>query len=514
MKIWQRNLLLALSFFFIFYIYLVFISYHYNFDGVVFSQFLRSALFTNNLTPILAPHHLLYFPFGFVTYKILSVLTGYSMLEYYHLQLLSLFMGLATLAVIYRIFKSLKLSFFYRLSGLFMIAFSFLFWYFSIETEVHMPGFFFMTLGIYYLFFKPGNWLYWAMAALMFAFSAGFHLTNGLITVSILLFFIYTRTPFKRIVIFYSLYGFFMAIPYLLLVLTTRINLLTWAKDTLLGKSVFTGYSYSGTHFSRWRTFSIHSLGDSLGSVKNGIIKSDGSLTGLLASLLLIFFALVIIWRLMKKKDKGETYYFLFWLIPFFLFFTYWQPANYEFKLNVTIPLIMAFIFSVSHLPGQKWFKLLIPVICILLFALNFSLNIIPGHRVDNNPNYALAQSIAENTGEGATVVIAGTGKESYLHGKIYIPYFAFKDTIVLDWRMGKGVSFAGITREIADKVSANKPVYFLSETLSITVTMRDILGFHNRDEKDYLHFLGGFEFSREIPLVGNYYLQKVERVK
>jgi len=88
-------------------IYLVYLPVSYDFDGTVFSHYLRYSLSKNDLNPVLQSHHLLYFPINYALYKFFYLIFGYQVLEYFHLQLFSLLFGLLSLMVIYRIFKNL-----------------------------------------------------------------------------------------------------------------------------------------------------------------------------------------------------------------------------------------------------------------------------------------------------------------------------------------------------------------------------------------------------------------------
>ncbi|MCK4763005.1 MAG: hypothetical protein KAW12_12485 [Candidatus Aminicenantes bacterium] len=589
-----QKIILGLLFFFIFYIYLIFLPAAYNFDGTVFSHFLRYALVKNDVKPVLSLHHLLYYPFAFLSYKLFSTLFGLHMLEYYYLQLFSMFFGLPALFFIYKIFKALNISDFYKTSGVFFIAFSFLFWLFAGETEVHMPGFFFMTAGVYFLFFKPlyggkkslrqdikkdvlpgsnapapqGTPLHKesqkktagldfkniVIAAFLLSLAAGFHLTNGLILFSALFFFIYEKSGIKRILQFYFSYAVFLGIPYLWLLSIMDINLIAVARDTLMGKSVFAGYTYTGTRFSRWRSLSFDSLSDSLGAIKESILHTGSSFPAIFSLLLFLIILITIIIYFLGKNGtaagvaagRQKIYYFIFWLAPFFLFFTFWQPENYEFKLNVVVPLLIMFVFSAANLKRQKIGRAAFPVLCALVFFINLFTAVKPMNNIDNNKNYLLCKTIEEKTAPASSIVIAGKGKNSYLHGKIYIPYFAMRETIVLDWRLGKGFSLQQVAAEIAAKIGEGRAVYFLSEVSSLTETMKDILSFHKKrtasaanergrndfftkknlhkktgfsrissiKESDYLRFLERMEFSQPIDIGQGYHLLKVESVR
>ncbi len=533
-----KNFFLRLSlgvlFFFIFYMYFVFLPVDYNFDGTVFSNFLRYALLKNSVQPVLSPHHLLYHPFCFFTYKIIMAITGSQMLEYYFLQLVSLSFGLLTLIMLYRVFAALAVDVFYRLSGLFLVAFSFLFWLYSVESEVHMPGFFFMVAGSYFLFFKPHHLelKYLGLAALLFSLSAGFHLTNGLIVFSILAFFIYKKSGLKKMIQFYSIYGLCLSLPYLVLKILTGINFFSWIKDVMTGTSAFAGYSTIGTQFSTWRRLSLDSVSDSLGAVRDSILKNsaDSTVLSMISILIPVFILFVSVYLFLRKSKivspdssnlpskpghasqshRAVLVPLFFWLVPFFIFFTFWQPGNYEFKLNTAVPLLLAGVFSFSRLPHQKVFKPLFVAICLTVFLGNFSTAIEPLHHIERNGNYLLAKSIGDKTPENAIVVIAGMGKKCYLHGKIYIPYFGMREVLILDWRLGKGFTFEQIATELERKMKAGQPVYFLSEVSSLSETMRDLLRFHKLEETSFDHFLNHFPARERIELVNGYSLEKI----
>jgi len=507
---WRWRLALLGLFFFVFYIYIVYISASYNFDGVVYSQFLRYALLKNDLISILAPHHLLYYPLAFGSFKVLSILGASPLVEYYHLQLLSLFSGLLTLVFIYYILKALAIDKFFRLAGLFLIAFSYLSWFLSVEVEVHMPGFCCLVAGIYLLFFRSLECKHIFVAALCFSLAAGFHLSNGAIVLSLLLFFLYRRIRFKKILQFYSFYAFFLLLPYAWLTLVSRIDLVAWVKDILQGRSIFTGYAYAGTKFSRMRSLSVDSFRQSLDAVKEGILVSSTSVSAVLSLVLCLVILAVIVWQARKAVAREKLLIFIFWLLPFFVFFTFWQPGNVEFKLNVTVPLLIAFTYSWGLWPRQKIARPVFAFLAVAVFLVNFLTFFKPAHDPGNNPQFLVSQAIGKKTPGQATIVIAGAGQGSYLHGKVYIPYFSLRDVLILDWRLGKGAGFKEITREIKAKMAAGQAVYFLSELGSLTGTVKDLLLFHQKKEADYRHFLGGIVFGDKIDLASGYSLLPV----
>src|SRR4030042_4397465 len=99
--------------FFIAFIYFVYFPVSYDFDGTVFSHFLRYALAKNDLGTVIQSHHLFYFPLNFALYKILNRLSGYHVLEYFHLQLFSLLFGILTLAICFKMLKKIMPDIFF-----------------------------------------------------------------------------------------------------------------------------------------------------------------------------------------------------------------------------------------------------------------------------------------------------------------------------------------------------------------------------------------------------------------
>ncbi len=178
-------------------LYFSFLPVSYSFDGTVFSHMLRNALLKNDWLGVVQIHHLLYFPLNYLSYRLLETLFHYQVLEFFHLQLFSMFFGVATLVLIERLLKKLGLDLLLRLAGVAMVAFSYAFWLFAVDAEVHIPGLFFTMAGMYLLLFRQERFPPLAGAAFCFAMAAGFHLTNVLIVVTVFLYLLARRAPWR-----------------------------------------------------------------------------------------------------------------------------------------------------------------------------------------------------------------------------------------------------------------------------------------------------------------------------
>ena len=515
----SRKAKTGILFFIIFVIYLSFLPVNYDFDGTVFSQYLRYAVIKNDLVLSAQPQHPLYIPINYLLYKALNTLTGYNPLEYFHLQLFSLLFGMLTLWVSYKLITKITEYSFIPIIGTALIAFSFAIWYYSVEAEVHMPGVFFITAGMFLLFFKPADhdkWHHSLWPAFCFAMSAAFHLANGLIAFSVLLIFLIERKPFKKIVRFFSFYTVFVFSILALLALTSKQNLLTHYKSQVLGNDTLAGHK-----ISYWTGFSLQSLWESLKSVAYGILHVASPALSfaalfIFAAAISVIIAGAIKYRKNKIPGGSNTYIRLTaWMLPYFIFFTFWDHRNTEFKLNVIVPFLILFIVSLTSLTGKRE-KIGLSILITLtffVFLLNYYFALRPVTDIHSNESYMIAEAIGEKTPPGSIIVIGGCGPEISIHNTVYIPYFALRETFKLDWMLGKGLSLENISDRIKQERSKGITVYLFSEidrNKSEGRTLRQLFKNHNITAVDYFHFLDRIQPGETIPLVGSYYLKKL----
>lgn len=487
-------------------VYLVYLPVSYDFDGTVFSHYLRYALLRNDLKPVLQPHHLLYFPVNYILYKLFFWLFGYQVLEYFHLQLFSLMFGLMSLVIIYRILKHLVESQFFQIMGVILISCTYGFWYYSVEAEVHMAGLFFILWGIYNLLFKPTDLKHLIWIACLFSLAAGFHLTNGLIAITVLLFFIYGKKSWILVLKFYLFYLFFLAIPYFIFSLFTRIDLFKHFKNILFGKNIFSGY-----RINRWETLSLKSVAGSIQSAGKVILFPFSQFSILLSLVLLLLMVVFIVFFLIKKPEvKRNGVLMVFWVLPYLAFFTLWETYNLEFKLNVTIPICILFIYLLSLLK-QKILKNTVIIFLLLgIGFFNYFSRVLPGSRFENNQIYQMAAAIKEKSDKHSIIMIAGCGSDTSIYSKIYIPYFGHRHVYILDWMLGKGFSFQDIQEKIDQDKSAGKSIYILSELLKPGKAVKQLVRNHHLDVEKLLAFIRGFLSQEKVPLTGDYYLLKI----
>ncbi|MCP5048520.1 MAG: hypothetical protein GY940_15225 [bacterium] len=524
---WQDKWTVGLLILCIGLIYFIYLPVDYDFDGTVFSSYLRYALVEGGVSDVVQPHHPLYFPVNYAIYKVLNQVTGYRVLEYFHLQLFSLLFGLLTLWISYRIVTSILVKEtgrrFFLLTGPIFIAVSYGTWYYAVQAEVHMPGLFFTSLGFYLLFFKPGSGAgekdslsRTLGASLCFAAAAGFHLANGLIAVSVLLIFLVEREPIARILRFFSFYIFFLLAGLMTLGLAGNVNLLEHFKNQLLGNDPMAGYT-----ISYWSGgFSPAALWDSLKSIAHGLIVPASPVLSLASVILFLGLAGWVIMAVVKSKNNRVYYRLGAWMLPYFVFFSFWDHRNTEFKLQVLLPFILLVILSsaalVSQLNREK--RILLGSVFLLVILgigfINISFFLVPANDLSSNRNWLVAEAVGEATPSNTFILVGGCGSDLSIHNKIYIPYFALRRTFILDWRLGKGMSLEDIYKWIKQERSKGTPVYFFSEILRDSQALRQLLKNHNLEEREYFNFIDRLTASKgenseekRIPLPDGHYL-------
>ena len=496
MKKYEKYFVLIL-FFLIFTIYFLNLPVDYDFDGTVFSQYLRYSIVKNDLTPILQLHHFLYFPLAFITYKLFSLILSMTYLEYFHLQILSLFSSIIALIYLNKIFILFSINTIKRVLFLLFIAFLNLFWLYSVESEVHMLGFMFIVSGIYYLIKSKDN-KNLIISSILLGVSTGFHLTNGLIIVSVLLYFKYLRFEFKKYLIFSLSFFSLILIQIFLFFGITGANILDWLKKSLLGIGMTT------FHYERFSSISINTFKRFLFSISDSIMDNNSIVLKIIILLILFLILIYSIIRLRKENLKFNI--FLLWSLPFTIFFMFWYPDSIEFKLSVLIPIIIYVFLSI------KWDlkRLLVLMVIILgLFFNNYS-SIKAKADINNNKNYLLCKQIFDNSERNSYVFVAGAGKGNVIETKIYLPYFFNLRVIVLDWELSKSNDLLKLKKKILQYKNASE-IYFLSDVLQIKRGLKEVIEFHKIEERKYREFISDFNLKFIKNLIKGYSLFKFE---
>ena len=498
----RRGLLMTAAIAAVSLVYFIFLPVSYSFDGTVFSHMLRRALLTGEWLSLGQVHHLLYVPLAYWLYRGLQALAGYRVLEFFHLQMISLLFGVATVALAGRFLRRLGLDLWRRLAGMAVIAFSFAFWLFSVDAEMHIPGLFFAMAGMLLLSREGDRPPALAAAAACFVAAAGFHLTNALAILAALAILSFRRTPWRRVVLFACSCAAGLLLMYGAYSLLGGAPLLRVFRDTLFGADRYAGYRVA---FSQ--PLSRATLLASLLSVKTALVSGTGApswaITAAAAALLLPgLFA--------PAAARPRPRALLAWPLLYLAFFSWWDPANMEFKIHVIVPLLLIALAGLARLkplPGA----ILGFFLAGALLANNLASGIAPLADIGRNTDYQAAVAIRRATPENAQVVITGR-LDAYGIGKIYIPYFSLREVVILDWLLGKGNSLPAIAAELARRAGAGQPVFALGEAALPNPALDRLLSFHRAGEGERRRWFAALRWTPVAELPGGRRLFRLQK--
>ncbi len=506
-KIVWSNSFLRLLFLFVFIgislVYFIFLPVNYSFDGTVFSHFLRYALVRHDWLAVTQIHHLLYFPVNYLLYRVLEAVFHYRVLEFFHLQLFSMFFGVFTLVLVERMLKKINLSSVLRFVGVASVAFSYSFWLFALDAEVHMAGVFFTVAGLYLLIFRRTGTGTLVWAALCFVLAAGFHLTNILIAATVFFYLLEKRLPWRRYAQFFLAYLSFQLLLYGVYTAISHKPIHRILYNIFFGSDIYSGYR--NTYF---KPLTLSTVISSLAALKRALLVNTGTWSVILAAGFLFLLAMAC---KRSAAEINETFKrtMLFWFIPFFLFFTFWDSGNIEFKIHAIVPLLLIAFTSIGRLK---------PVVANIfgsflaggLLITNLFFGIMPLADLSKNTNYQVALAIQKVTPVQAQILLTGNFL-GYGYGKIYLPYFAMRKVLILDWLLGKGQSLSEIYDRLRKSAASGQSLYALGEIAEKGKSIKNLLDFHRVGENDYSRFYSGMRFILAAELPGGYRLYRME---
>ena len=165
------------------------------------------------------------------------------------------------------------------------------------------------------------------------------------------------------------------------------------------------------------------------------------------------------------KKNKFMIQMCFVWIVCYSLFFSTWEPGTIMYRMSELIPLYLLVYISFSSLQINKKIK----IFCLsgyflsLVFS-SFCGGIYPYSLDINNVNLDRAYLVGENTSEKDLVIISGRG--IFAIGQVYIPYFARRQTLILN--RFKEKDFSLVKKMIFNRLARGNNVFFLSDVLDI----------------------------------------------
>ncbi|MBN2399881.1 MAG: DUF2723 domain-containing protein [Candidatus Aminicenantes bacterium] len=484
-------------------LYFSFLPVNYSFDGTVFSHFLRYALVRHDWLAVTQIHHLLYFPANYLLYRVLEAVLHYRVLEFFHLQLFSMFFGVLTLVLVERMLGKINLTPVLRLVGVASVAFSYSFWLYALDAEVHMAGVFFAVFGLYLLIFRRTGAGTMVWAALCFALAAGFHLANILITATVFLFLLEKRQPWRRYAQFFLAYLSFLLMLYGVYAAISLKPIHRILYNVFFGPDIYSGYRTTYFKPLTWST-----VVSSLAALKRALLANTGTWSVSLVAGVLFLLAMACK-RSAAEITKTFKRTMLFWFIPFFLFYTFFDSGNIEFKIHALVPLLLIAVTSLGRLKPVAANTFGFFLAGGLLIS-NLFFGIMPLADLSRNTNYQVALAIQKATPVQAQILMTGNFL-GYGYGKIYLPYFAMRNVLILDWLLGRGQSLSEIHDRLQKSAASGQSLYALGEIAEKSESIKNLLDFHRVSENDCSRFYSGMRFILAAELPGGYRLYRME---
>jgi hypothetical protein len=487
----------AAAIFVIALIYLGSRSQAYNFDGTVFALYLRYSAAGGDIIRVVHPHHLIYQPLAHLFYRLLEAFS-YEPVTIFALELLSTLFGISGLILFYLLLKELGHPPMIRFFTFLALAFSFGYFLFSLEAEVYTLSSFFLIatfLSIILTLRKKSNALSFN-AGLFFGIGVLAHITNFLFLPACL--FLLKKNK-RRLSYFLGASALIPLISYgIVLILKGFPNLdagLSWFLGAAADRA-------PGTSLIRWSASPVNFL-ISLKSLGKALVTADCypadplSLPFIITRYIVLTIAGLLFFLSLKqirKKDEAITAS-LIWFLSYFIFFSFWDVGGIEFFVAMLPPFFLILASGGSELIRTFGSRKAIGVYFLfiaLILIINLTCGIRPRSEAENNLNYQKALFIKEHTEKEDVVMIIGYPGEGFNYGKIYIPYFAERETIILDWLTGQGKEgLHPVERAIREKLTAGKRVVLLSEVTLDCPARRAFLKSHRMDYSlfdDFIH--------------------------
>ncbi len=420
-----------LSFFFV--VYSSTLSKNWNFDGVVFAIFLRSAYIKHDIFLNVHFQHLLYQPLVNLLYFILPYKFDYLLF----LQLFNMFLSLFVLFFFLKAIKNFTGSIILSLLSSLILGFSFNFWFYATDSEVHMLTYFFIVVSIYFFSIKK-----YRMSLFFGGLSVLAHILNFFYFMSLIIgFFLKKKIRIKDVLFA----GFIPVISYLAFFFY------------VFKKKLFHLY-FSGKNIGFFlKNIDVNSYKDNFSSYTKLFLHLNYRVSVFIG--VLIF--MIIVYSLFKKRNELAVVVFLFFVMQF-LFHLFWEPENPELKSSILVLLI---ILTLESVPRRKIFAISLFVVFLLFIN---GKTFYENSKIENNKAYLISEEISKRTEKNSAILIGGS-KKGFIKGKVYLPYFFnIKAFSLSDYPRSICRRELNLIIERLDKMRKNENFYVFSDVFAV----------------------------------------------
>ena len=287
------------------------------------------------------PHHLLYGPTGYIAANIAAAF-GYAGRVDAPIQFVNALAGALGVLVLWRFGVTLTGRVWAALPFALMMGACYGYWRYAAEVEVYTLAALFVVLCLWLLALLDEHGWRWLVLPLALS-SAGavmFHQTNALFALPVGLFLLLDQRFRLLSVAYAALTALAVALPYLLVAIAS--NLLEWERFYRW----FMGYTQTG----RWGgRLGLDTLPELWVGWSDVVSVADWRA--------LAFYGLALLGALLGgralwRKNPAWWALILAWLLPYTLFFWWWEPFNIEFWI-VLLPLWVT-LMLLGVLPSRK----------------------------------------------------------------------------------------------------------------------------------------------------------------
>lgn len=432
-------------------------------------------------------HHLLY---HFLAHEWLGILKPVfpDVSDHYIVEAFTAIWGSSTLAACYQFFRiRFSLSVFMAALGVSVIAFSYGFWFYSVNVEVYAPPLFFLLVSLFYITRKEARYHdLWKMA-LMHSFAILFHQVNILFGFVIIYWIYVNRKSFEPVNFFvqYALIGLFLTggLYFIIGWIVEGHNTGPLFMDWILGYTVGHGYwqplswqtplqvaagfarAFIGAHFMFQvpavesfleSSFRTHGLKDEifLSEKISGVLAWVLSILTFIFSILLIALAVRFVRKFSAMKPMLNVLRpLLLCFLIYSLFFVFWMPEILEFWIlqMVLVWLVLIGMLPVIRFPFHIPLKAGLFILSSCLLLVNYAGSMRWLQKAGNDWYYAEVQKI--RSADPSDLVIV----EDEWILKDYVRYFTKARLIATD---EPGFDPAETRKEVKRVISSGRKVY------------------------------------------------------
>lgn len=352
------------------------------------------------------PHHLFYLHLSYYWLSFLHFL-GLKIDAHLIIESLNSIFGALTITLFYQILrKRIGLKPLIAFFSSCLPAFSWAFWYYSDCVEVYIIPLFFLLLIFYIITSNIRGKYYWV--GLLQGLAIISHQVNLLLLLPILTYLIVIERK-NAVKIFPEFLKY--AIVTSVIVIAAYTAVFIWTGNTTLNKMWYflTFYTHGTSWFQLWNSKTIPYMMIGFGRAifaddflfasrtANKLIERIfpdkqfmdeiylvRNMTSLEANVLIILgfliFTIIIFLIFSKLKYFRKTYYkyknmsifIIAWLIVYTLFFSFWDSLNHEFWIPQSFCIWLIFITVFKEGLKEKIYGLIITLLAIMLFIVNF----------------------------------------------------------------------------------------------------------------------------------------------